>query len=143
MPDIVLTDVIASSTVSVIERGLGNFYHSITGIKDNLPLAVILKDPESQRVLGGAMGRSSFGLLFLDGFFLPEEFRGSGLGTKILKRFEDEGRRRSCRSAFLYTLSFQAPDFYARNGWKAFGRIPCDPPGTFRIFMSKNLEAFS
>lgn len=142
MPDIILTDVIASSTVRAIEAGLGDFYHSVTGIKDNRPIAALLRDP-TQRVLGGAMGRSSFGLLFLDGFFLPEEFRGKGLGTEILRRFEAEGRRRGCRSGFVYTISFQAPDFYARNGWKAFGQIPCSPPGTFRIFMSKSLEGSS
>jgi hypothetical protein len=37
----------------------------------------------------------------------------------------------------LYTISFQAPGFYVRHGWHEFGRIPCDPPGTAGIFMTK------
>jgi GNAT superfamily N-acetyltransferase len=139
MPDIVVTDVIDSSIVKAIEGGLDDYNDVTTGISDRRSLAVVLRDPETQRVLGGAMGRSSLGLLFLDLFFLPTELRQKGLGTKILKEFENEGRRRGCRSAFLYTISFQAPDFYARNGWKRFGQIPCDPPGTFRIFMMKSL----
>src|SRR5256886_11992358 len=57
---------------------------------------------------------------------------GTGLGTEVLRMFEDEGRRRGCRSAVLYTISFQAPGFYERNGWRRFGEIPCDPPGTDR-----------
>ncbi|XIA67495.1 GNAT family N-acetyltransferase [Bradyrhizobium sp. TZ2] len=141
MPDIVVTDIIGSSIVKAIEGGLNDFEDVTAGISDRRPLAVILRDPETERIFGGAMGRSSFGLLFLDVFFLPKELRGMGLGTRILRKFEDAGRQRGCRSAFLYTISFQAPDFYARNGWKAFGRIPCEPPGTFRIFMTKNLEA--
>jgi GNAT superfamily N-acetyltransferase len=100
---------------------------------------VILKDPETDGVLGGATGRSSLGLLFLDLFYLPESLRGSGLGTQILKTFEDEGRRRGCRSAVLYTISFQAPGFYKRNGWVVFGEIACSPLGTSRIFMTKSL----
>ncbi|WGR93455.1 GNAT family N-acetyltransferase [Bradyrhizobium sp. ISRA443] len=140
MPDIVVTDVIASSIVKAIEEGSDDFIDVITGIGDTHPIAVILKDPETQRVLGGAMGVSSVGLLFLDSFFLPRKFRGRGLGTTILKEFENEGRRRGCRSAFLYTINF--PDFYARNGWKVFGRIPSEPPGTFRVFMTKSLEYF-
>ena len=59
--------------------------------------------------------------------------------TEILQIAEDEGRRRGCRSAVLYTISFQAPGFYERNGWAAFGEVPCDPPGTTRVFMSKHL----
>jgi len=39
----------------------------------------------------------------------------------------------------LYTIIFQAPEFYERNGWTAFGEIACDPPGTSRIFMTKSL----
>lgn len=143
MSDIIITDVVGCSVVRAIEGGLNNFEDVVAGFSDRRPLAVILCDPETKRALGGAIGRSSLGLLFLDVFFLPEEFRGKGLGTEILKKFEDEGRKRGCRSAFLYTLSFEAPDFYARNGWKAFGRINCDPPGTFRVFMMKKLEGSS
>lgn len=90
-------------------------------------------------VAGGALGRSSLGLLFLELFFLPEALRGAGLGAEVLRNFEEEGRRRGCRSAVLYTISFQAPGFYERNGWRRFGEIPCDPPGTSRIFMTKEL----
>jgi len=56
----------------------------------------------------------------------------------LLAMAEDEGRRRGCRSAFLYTLSFQAPDFYKRHGWRVMGEIECDR-GASRIFMTKQL----
>jgi len=46
----------------------------------------------------------------------------------MLAMAEEEARRRGCKRAVLYTISFQAPAFYARNGWRAFGEIPCDPP---------------
>ena len=52
---------------------------------------------------------------------------------------EAEARERGCRSGVLYTISFQAPGFYARHGWRVFGEIPCDPPGTSRVFMTKDL----
>jgi hypothetical protein len=56
-----------------------------------------------------------------------------------LRQAEDEGRRRGCRAGVLYTISFQAPGFYARHGWRVFGEIPCDPPGTSHVFMTKDL----
>ena len=138
-PAILVTDVIDRATREAIGGGLDRFNDEVTGTSDRRPLAVILHDPESGDPLGGAIGRSSLGLLFLDLFFLPKPMRGSGLGTEILRLFEDEGRRRGCRSAVLYTISFQAPDFYERNGWRRFGEVPCDPQGTSRIFMTKAL----
>ena len=65
--------------------------------------------------------------------------RGAGIGGRMLTMAEEEARRRGCKRAVLYTISFQAPGFYARNGWQIFGEIPCDPPGTSRVFMSKEL----
>jgi GNAT superfamily N-acetyltransferase len=138
-PDIVVTDVIEPAMQEAIGGGLNHFNDAITGMNDRRPLAVVLKDPESGEVLGGAIGRTSLGLAFLDLFFVPEPLRGSGLGSEVLRMFEEEGRRRGCRSAALYTISFQAPGFYERNGWRRFGEIPCDPPGTSRIFMTKEL----
>jgi GNAT superfamily N-acetyltransferase len=75
----------------------------------------------------------------VDVFYLPPALRGSGVGSEILRQPEDEGRRRGCRAGVLYTISFQAPGFYARHGWRVFGEIPCDPPGTSRVFMTKDL----
>src|SRR5471032_3119732 len=69
---------------------------------------------------------------------LPPTLRNNGLGTAILTQFESEGCKRGCVAGFLYTITFQAPNFYKKNGWKEFGRIDCLPEGTSRIFMNKS-----
>jgi GNAT superfamily N-acetyltransferase len=138
-PKIVTTDVIDRPTEQAVGGGLNAFNDEMTGLSDRRPLAVVAQDPETGEVLGGATGRSSLGLLFLDLFYLPPPLRGSGIGSAILQAFENEGRARGCRSGVLYTISFQAPGFYERHGWRRFGEIPCDPPGTSRIFLTKEL----
>ena len=119
--------------------GLNAYNDAIAGYSDRQVLSVVVRDRDSQRVLGGAMGRTSLGLLFLDLLYLPAALRGLGLGSQVLAQFEEEGRRRGCASAVLYTISFQAPEFYARRGWRRFGDIACRPEGTSRVFMSKTL----
>lgn len=122
-----------------LEEGLNDFNDLMTGMSDRQPLAVLIKSDTNGEVLGGMQGRSSLGLLFIDLFYLPPELRRKGVGTEILFRFEEEGRKRGCTAAFLYTISFQAPDFYKKHGWEEFGRIDCKPQGTSRIFMKKSL----
>lgn len=134
-----ISERVTPEITSCIAEGLDRFNDQQIGYGDRLPLAVVVKDPDSGEVLGGITGRSSLGLLFLDLFYLPEALRGAGLGSELLRRFEQEGRRRGCLSAVLYTISFQAPDFYQRHGWQRMGEVPCLPPGTSRIFMSKSL----
>ena len=138
-PEIIVTDEADDDSIQIIGNGLNHFNDQHVGYGDRQPLAVLVRDPQSGDVVGGASGRTSLGLLFLDLFHLPETLRGMGIGTEVLRRFEEEGRRRGCRSAVVYTISFQAPQFYERNGWVRFGEVPCDPPGTSRIFLSKTL----
>lgn len=138
-PQVVVTDIVTVEMTEVIGRGLSAFNDDAAGYADRQAIAVVAKEPSSGAVLGGATGRSSLGLLFLELFYLPPDHRGVGLGTEILRAFEEEGRRRGCTAAVLYTISFQAPAFYERNGWQRFGEIACQPPGTSRIFLSKQL----
>jgi len=39
----------------------------------------------------------------------------------------------------LFTVTFQAPGFYERQGYQVLGRIECKPPGHTRICMTKKL----
>jgi len=103
-------------------------------------LAIAVRDPDSGEVVGGLLGRTSLGLLFVDLFHLPERLRGRGIGSRVLRLAEDEAIRRGCRAATLVTITFQAPDFYARHGWEEFGRIET-APGIARIFFRKTLVA--
>ena len=138
--EIIVTDVIDEAELKAIEDGLNQFNDDHVGYGDRQPLAVYVRDQDSGEFVGGAVGRSSFGLLFLYLLFLPKTLRGKGMGAQILQRFEEEGRRRGCKSAVVYTISFQAPEFYVRHCWTLFGTIPCDPPGTSRVFLSKALN---
>ncbi|NIX76007.1 GNAT family N-acetyltransferase [Microvirga terricola] len=138
-PEIVVTNIIDQEIEKLIGGGLNAFNDEVTGYADRQALAVLVRDPVTGHVLGGATGRSSLGLLFLDLFYLPKDLRGAGLGTAILRAFEEEGRRRGCVAGVLYTISFQAPEFYERHGWRRFGEIACEPPGTSRIFLTKQL----
>jgi GNAT superfamily N-acetyltransferase len=138
-PSVVVTDAPGAEAVALISDGLDAFNVLETGTDDRRALAVLASDPESGRVLGGLTGRTSLGLWFVEVVYLPPELRGAGVGSEILRLAEEEARRRGCRAGVLYTISFQAPDFYRRHGWQVFGEIPCDPPGTSRVFMRKEL----
>jgi GNAT superfamily N-acetyltransferase len=141
MKDVVLTVTDRPSTraTEVIESGLAGYNEQQAGYADWRGLAVLVSDPETSEVLGGLLGRTSLGLLFIDLVFLPDSLRDRGLGGRVLELAEAEARQRGCRGAVLYTISFQAPGFYERHGWREFGRVPCDPSGTARVFMTKEL----
>lgn len=124
---------------NLLGKGLEEFNLQAAGFSDQRPLCVAVRDPENGEALGGIVGRTSLGLAFLDLFHLPASLRGTGLGTAILEAFEGEARKRGCRNAVLYTISFQAPGFYEKNGWVKFGEVESDMDGISRVFMKKRL----
>ncbi|HEY9348199.1 MAG TPA: GNAT family N-acetyltransferase, partial [Inquilinus sp.] len=98
-PEIVLTETADDRLDALINDGLNAFNDEVTGYSDRRPLSVVVRNPGTGEILGGAKGRTSLGLLFVELFWLPEALRGSGLGSRILRMMEEEGRRRGCRSA--------------------------------------------
>ena len=122
-PILTLTDAPDEKARAVVSEGLNLHNAKAAGYTDSRPLAVLVTDPASGEVIGGIIGRTSFGLLFIDTVYLPASLRGRDIGTRALDMAEEEGRRRGCCAAVLYTISFQAPGFYGRRGWRVFGEI--------------------
>jgi len=137
---ITLTDAPDDAERAVITDGLRAYNEAQAGSWDGRPLAIFARDPETKKVVGGLLGRTSLGLLRVDTFFLREDLRRDRLGSRILAMAEEEGRRRGCTRAVLSTLHFQAPGFYLKQGWEVAARIECEPPGHTRFYMSKKLS---
>jgi GNAT superfamily N-acetyltransferase len=124
----------------VVEEGLNAFNDAIVGYADRTPLHVIVRDSDSDTIVGGISGKTSLGLMFIDLVYLPEILRGQDIGSRMMELAENEARRRGCRAGVLFTINFQAPNFYQRLGWRVFGEVACDPPGTSRIFLTKDFR---
>jgi GNAT superfamily N-acetyltransferase len=125
---ITLTDAPDDDERAVITDGLRANNEAQAGCWDGRPLAILVRDPETEKVLGGLLGRTSLGLLSVDTFFLPEDLRQGRFASRVLAMAEEEGRRRGCTRAVLSTLHFQAPGFYLKQGWEVAARIDCAPP---------------
>ena len=133
-----VSSILEPDAQRIIGDGLNAFNDAFVGYSDRVPLHVLVTDPDTGEILGGISGRTSLGMVIIDLVYLPEASRGKDIGARMLGLAEDEARRRGCRNGILYTLSFQAPGFYQRLGWTVFGEIPCQPPGSSRIFLTKD-----
>jgi GNAT superfamily N-acetyltransferase len=139
-PTVTLSETRDPQAEAVVTGGLAAYNKETFGRVDTQTLDILVRDDKSSEIIGGLLGRSSLGLFFLDLFYLPKELRRSGLGSRIMGLAEDEARRRGCTAAFVYTVTFQAPEFYERHGYRRFGEIACPPDGATRIFLSKALD---
>ena len=131
-PDPTLRDAIVKPLKAFNERHVGPI--------NPQTLAITVRDPESGEVIGGLWGGSVVSWLYVDLLVVPEEFRRQGMGTELLRQAEAIARKRGCIGMWLHTGSFQAPGFYEKRGFQAFGTVPDYPPGHATIFYLKKLD---
>ena len=98
---------------------------------------LFLREPEG-RIAGGLVGQVYAGWMFIRFLWLGEALRRHRLGAGMLAAAEAHAVARGCHSAHVDTFSFQAPDFYRRQGYGEFGRLPYPPRGE-RIWLRKRL----
>ena len=136
--EIVVIDAPDPAVREVIEPGLVGFNARAGAPTKFHPLGVLVRAVEG-KVLGGLTGWTAWDWLFVQLFWLPEALRGAGLGSELLRRAEAEAKRRGCHAVWLDSFSFQAPEFYRKQGYEIFGVLDDYPPGHRRVFLKKTL----
>lgn len=72
--------------------------------------------------------------------WVREGARGAGLGSRLLRGFEDEALARGCTHVFVTSFTFQAPGFYERHGYREIFRWDGLPtPGAADVHLRKEL----
>ncbi|MFN2453316.1 MAG: GNAT family N-acetyltransferase [Pyrinomonadaceae bacterium] len=122
-----------------IGEGLGKYNLEQTGRDDFRKLIVFVRD-EANRILGGVVGGTYWGWLYIDLLWIDENLRHKGYGRKMLAAAEEEAIKRGCTQVFLDTFSFQARPFYEKHGYTVFGELKDFPPGHNRYFLQKTLR---
>jgi GNAT superfamily N-acetyltransferase len=90
-------------------------------------------------IQGGLRGHINWSWCFVDALVVAEPLRGQDIGSGLLARAETAARESGCIGIHLWSVSFQAPDFYRRLGYHEFGRLDEHPPGRSSHWFMKRL----
>lgn len=102
------------------------------------PLVIALRDTAGT-IIGGAIGETNWGWLYVRIVAISAEHRGTGWGRLLMLELERLAMERGCHAAWVDTFSFQSRPFYERLGYCVFGTLPDYPRGHARYFLTKSL----
>jgi GNAT superfamily N-acetyltransferase len=125
--------------VEFLDDRLVEYNMAHTGITDGRPLAILLRDGRND-IIAGLYGWTWGRCCEVRTLWVHEQWRGQGLGTRLMAAAEAEARARGAVQMVLSTHSFQAPDFYRRLGFQAIGQVEEYPEGHQHIFLRKLLK---
>lgn len=141
IPDYTILQTNAEEDTAFIRNGLITYNTVTVPLISDLPYApcnLVAKDT-SDVTVGGCVGRIYLSALYIEFLWVEDAHRKHGLGTQLLDRAEQLAKEKGCSIIHLDTFSFQAPDFYKKNGFEVFGILGGYPDGIKRYYLKKTL----
>ncbi len=87
--------------------------------------------------------RLFWGQLYIAYLFVEKAYRGQRIGEALMTHALEFGKSKGCTFAFLQTMSFQAPNFYEKLGFKIDfvrpGYLPGYSSQTSFYYLSKGI----
>ena len=130
------------NTESQKAQEIGNLIRSYNRLKrekaESEPLNIYVED-DSGELMAGLVAETFGNWLEIEYLFVKEEFRGQGIGSKLLQQAESEAKNRNCRYVFVNTYQFQAPAFYQKHDYQEVFTLKDYPCTGQRHYYQKDL----
>lgn len=101
-------------------------------------ISFMLRDDEGQ-LLGGITGEAFWYHLHIDFLWVDPTLRGQGYAKQLIDHIEAYAKEKDYKLILLDSFSFQAPQFYIKQGYEEFGKVEDHPIGHSRSFLMKRL----
>ena len=124
--------------IKYIREALKQYNNESVGEDGHTPLNIVEYD-ENDKIIGGIIGGTYWGWMYVDILWVHENHRHKGIGSKLLIEAEKEAIRRGCHHVHLDTMSWQAPEFYKKLGYEIIGILPDIPNGNQKYLLMKAL----
>ncbi|PUT40733.1 N-acetyltransferase [Legionella taurinensis] len=92
------------------------------------------------QLIGGASLWQHSDAFYIDVLWFEDNYRRQGLGSALLDRLDKQAVSAGIKKIFVDTFSFQARDFYEKNGFAVIACVPEYLLGHDRYFLKKSLS---
>ena len=91
------------------------------------------------KIIGVITGRAYYDEVHIGDLIVEEEYRGTGLGSRLVRAAEDAYRGKGYDVVTLTTFGFQAPEFYKKLGYEVEFIRESREAKLNKYFLKKNL----
>lgn len=131
-----VTDTIDPRDVEQIVDGLTRYNEANSNVGNWHQKVFVVRDQHEQ-VAAGIICNLHWYWLHIDVLFVQPPYRHTGLGSRLLREAEGYARAQGCVGAYLDTMSFQAPGFYAKHGYEVLAILEGLPKGMHKTHLFK------
>ncbi|ANU26657.1 GNAT family N-acetyltransferase [Planococcus versutus] len=118
----------------VIEHNEANLPEEVKSSVEKMNFIARNKEDE---IIGGLTTTSFWQSLQIDFLWVDPSVRGQRVAEKLMAQAEGYARNKEYRLMVVDTFSFQAPDFYRKQGFTEFGNVNDHPKGHSHHYFEK------
>lgn len=107
-------------------------------LKPGIQINLVGRD-KSGNVVGGIMCNTYLMCLDIDVLWVHESHRGIGLGYRLISEAERIAKEAGCLFSITTTFSYQAPDFYKKQGYEVYAMVDDFPDNICMYRLKKKL----
>jgi ribosomal protein S18 acetylase RimI-like enzyme len=122
--------------METIRQGLRAYNVTQIGEYDSERCAIYVRDDREQ-IVGGLYGHVLWDWLYIECLWIHPDLRDQGVGTRLIALAEQAALARGVDKIHLETTSFQALDFYRKNGFELFAELKGKPAGHSWYYLKK------
>ena len=137
----IVTDPYPSKSLEdAVAKGIASHAQAAIGLPEAeaSPHNFFLRDDKGE-IVGGILGNIWGDWMYAKFVWVDRPFRGKGYASRLMMTAEEYALKRSCKSAFLGTFSFQARPLYEKLGYCVFGEQTNYPKGHHLYYLAKRL----
>jgi GNAT superfamily N-acetyltransferase len=134
----ITVEVSPVAVAAELDTRLGQFNEAQIGPRNTHNFVLSVRDSTGD-LLAGLVGETLWNALLVSVLWVHAQHRKTGYGTALMRRAEQIADERACDVVFLNTMTFQAPGFYSKLGYKVFGELTDAPRGHDRLWFCKRL----
>ena len=129
-------DTLPSDAGDIVDVGLGAANDAAAPLHEVRALSSFARDAAGA-VVGGAIGRTWGECCELQQLWVHDAWRRCGVGSRLVRQFEQRAAQRGCRIFYLETFSFQAPALYRSLGYRVVHEHRGFPHGIVKYLMQR------
>ena len=121
-----------------INKGFDN-YATQSGVSPSFKGFCFIAENSLGNIIGAITGKTLYNEVHISDLIVDENYRKSGLGSKLVSIVEDTYRDCGYNEITLTTFEFQAPEFYKKLGYNIEFTRENENPKLKKYFFKKNL----
>lgn len=128
--------------IDFVEEKICEYNESKVPFELSIPTSKInrhIKDDNGNIIAGINCIYYAWKCIYIDDLWVKEEYRKTGIGSKLLGEIEKIAKDYGCHMVHLDTFDFQAKDFYIKQGYDIHGVLDKCPQGHKRYYMKKDI----